>query len=275
VTPALCRTTTGAALVAALFVSAAGAAEIAPGDLAALPAADVVILGEVHDNPAHHENQASAIDAIDPAAVVFEMLSAEQAARVAPDLIDDAAALAAALDWEASGWPDFAMYHPVFLAARDAVLVGGTETREAARRAVADGAATVFGVDAALFGLDRPLPEEERGLRIDEQRVAHCDAMPEDLLPGMVEAQRLRDGWLARAAVEAHAETGGPVVIVTGNGHARADWGVPALLAEAAPGLSVLAIGQFEEAPEKTPPFDLWLVTEPADRPDPCAVFRQ
>lgn len=273
--PRRVRTATGAALAAALFVCGAGAAEIGPADLDTLPPADIVILGEVHDNPLHHANQARAIEAIAPTAIVFEMLSAGQAGRVTPDLIDDAAALGAALGWDEAGWPDFTMYHPIFLAGRNARIVAGTETRAAARRAVAEGAAAVFGARAPAFALDRPLPDDESALRIDEQRVAHCDALPEDLLPGMVEAQRLRDAWLARAAIEAHEQSGGPVVIITGNGHARADWGVPVLLEAAAPELSVLAIGQFEDAPETPPPFDLWLVTEPAERPDPCDVFRQ
>ena len=51
--------------------------------LAAAPAAaqDVVILGEIHDNPAHHEVQAERVADIQPRALVFEMLTPEQAAR--------------------------------------------------------------------------------------------------------------------------------------------------------------------------------------------------
>jgi hypothetical protein len=45
------------------------------------------------------------------------------------------------------------------------------------------------------------------------------------------------------------------------------------MLAEAAPDLRVLSIGQFEEAAADDPPFDLWLLTPPAPRPDPCAAF--
>ena len=265
----------GAALGAALFVSGGLAAEIAPAALSDLPPADIVILGEVHDNPAHHLNQAAGIAAVRPAAIVFEMLDPEQAARVTPDLLASEAGLGAALGWAEAGWPDFAMYHPIFAAAGDARIVAGTESVDAARRAMREGAAPVFGAGAGDFGLDADLPEAERAARIDEQRTAHCDALPEDLLPGMVEAQRLRDAWLARAALSAHAETGGPVVVITGNGHARRDWGVPALLARAAPGLRVLAVGQYEVEAEEAPPFDLWLVTEAVDRPDPCDVFRQ
>jgi uncharacterized iron-regulated protein len=104
---------------------------------------------------------------------------------------------------------------------------------------------------------------------------AHCDTLPASMLPGMVEAQRLRDAALARAARRALAETGGPVAVITGNGHARRDRGVPALLARAAPGLSVVSIGQLKAPPSSAAPFDFWLVTEPADRGDPCAAFER
>ena len=44
--------------------------------------ADIVILGEVHDNPAHHKHQAELMVMIEPAAVIYEMLSVDQAAAV-------------------------------------------------------------------------------------------------------------------------------------------------------------------------------------------------
>ena len=243
-------------------------------DLYDLPPADIVILGEIHDNPIHHAHQSIAVSALSPSAVVFEMLSPEQAARVTPRLVGSAEALGATLGWEASGWPDFGMYHPIFVAAGAAAIRGAAAPSEDVRQAARDGASVVFGEEAGLFGLSDPLPEAEQALREAEQLVAHCDAMPAEALPGMVEAQRLRDAWLARAALDALDETGGPVVVITGNGHARADWGVPHLIAAAAPEARVLAIGQFEEAAEPDPPFDLWIVTEAAERGDPCAAFR-
>ena len=90
----------------------------------------------------------------------------------------------------------------------------------------------------------------------------------------MVEAQRARDAGLARSALAALDETGGPVAVIAGNGHARRDRGVPALLEAARPGLAVLSVGQLETPPEENPPFDLWRVTEPAERDDPCEAFR-
>jgi uncharacterized iron-regulated protein len=231
-------------------------------------------MGEIHDNPVHHAHQAIAVEALRPSAVVFEMLSPEQATRVTPRLARSAEALGAVLGWEASGWPDFGMYHPIFVAAGEASIRGAAAPMEDVRRASRDGAAAAFGDGAARFGLDAPLPEAEQALREAGQLIAHCDALPGEMLPGMVEAQRLRDGWIARAALEALEETGGPVVVITGNGHARADWGVPALLGVAAPEVEVLAVGQFEDEAERRPPFDLWLVTDAATREDPCRAFR-
>lgn len=263
-----------AAIAAALFPFMASAERIEPTFLYDLPPADVVILGETHDNPVHHAHQAIAIEAIRPAAIVFEMLSAEDAARVTPDLIGSEAALSAVLGWEGSGWPDFSMYYPVFVAARSAEFFGAETPREEVRQAVGAGAAEAFGEEAARFGLDQPLPEPEQMLRESGQLLAHCGAIPGEALPGMVEAQRVRDGWLARAVLYARAATGGPVVVITGNGHARSDWGVPRMLARAAPDLTVLSIGQYEEEAEVDPPYDYWLVTDRAERPDPCAAFR-
>jgi len=126
-----------------------------------------------------------------------------------------------------------------------------------------------------VFGLDQPLDPVGQAEREAGQMTAHCDALPEDMASGMVEAQRLRDAALARAIVAAMAEGGGPVVVITGNGHARVDWGVPRMLGRALPGASVVSIGQFETAAPEDPPFDYWIVTATVPRDDPCAAFAE
>ncbi|MCC5985166.1 MAG: ChaN family lipoprotein [Rhodobacteraceae bacterium] len=252
----------------------ARAAEITPAALDRLPPAEIYLLGEVHDNPAHHEHQARAVAALAPSALVFEMLTPEQAARVTPETRADADTLAEVLEWEASGWPDFAMYFPIFEAAPEAAIFGAALPRAAARAAMELPPEEAFGTDAARFGLDRPLPEAEQQDREALQASAHCDMLPDTMLPAMVAIQRLRDAMLARAALDSLAATGGPVAVITGTGHVRTDQGVPLKLARAAPGVAVLALGQLEAAPDAAPPFDLWIVTDPVDRPDPCDAFR-
>jgi len=233
-------------------------------------ARNVVILGEVHDNPAHHAQQAAEVRDLQPAAVVFEMLTPEQAGRVTPELRDDAQALAEALGWSETGWPDFRMYHPIFTAAPDARVYGGHAPR---RVAMQDGVPAHFGAEAERYGLTDPLPDDQQATREALQQEAHCNALPESLLPAMVDIQRLRDAVLARAVVQAVTETGGPVAVITGNGHARRDWGITAYLARVAPELEVRVIGQTEEDAPLTGEFDEVLSAPAVDRPDPCEAF--
>lgn len=234
--------------------------------------ADVLILGEVHDNPEHHANQAALVGAMNPAALVFEMLTPAQAALAEGSELETDA-LARLLEWESSGWPDFGMYHPILLAAPEARVYGAAVPRADLRGAMRQGAAAMLGDQAATLGVTPRLPEAEQTLRETLQAQSHCNALPADLLPGMVEAQRLRDARFAASVLTALDETGGPVAVITGNGHARTDWGIPANLRAARPDLTVLALGQFEGGPGDLP-VDLWLVTGTVDRDDPCAAFR-
>lgn len=260
-------------LLALSLGGAAAAREIGPDALDRLPEVDVVILGEVHDNPVHHAHQARAVRAILPAALVFEMLGEAQVAALPSDMTD-AEDFAAATEWEARGWPDFTMYHPIFTAAPGARIYAGDVPQAVIRMAVRDGAVAAFGADAARFGLTEPLPQEMQAEQEEKMQAAHCFAMPKEALPGMVEAQRLRDATLAAAALRALRETGGPVVVITGVEHARTDIGVPAVLRRAAPGVTVLSVGQLETVPQGRPPHHLWLITDGVPgRGDPCAAF--
>jgi len=251
-------------LISAILVCVAGAAS----------AWDVIVIGEVHDNPAHHEVQAARVAGIDPAALVFEMLTPRQAGAITPQNRDDPDALAKALDWASSGWPDFAMYHPIIAAAPAARVYGAGLTRDEARAAVEGGFDRPMDGAAAEYGLDTPLPDHQQAAREALQMQAHCDALPEDMLPGMIRVQRLRDAMLARAALRAFEDTGGPVVVITGNGHARKDWGMPAVLSKVAPQLDIQVIGQTEDGVPLSGGFDEVLSALAPDRDDPCEAFR-
>ncbi len=239
--------------------------------------ASIVVMGEQHDAPAHHLNQAAWIERLAPKAVVFEMLPADLAARV-PGLLDlRGPEIGAALRWEDRGWPDFSIYLPVFQAIpREATVLGAELSREAltaAEEAVAADAGSAGADDP--FGLGTDLPAAEQAARERDLIAAHCGLLPDDAAAGMVEAQRLRDAALAGAALAAFDATGGPVAVVTGNGHARVDRGVPGLLARARPEVTVVSIGQVTE-PVAAAPYDAWVVAEaPDDRDeDPCAALR-
>lgn len=247
-----------------------------PVALAELPAtapAQIVIIGEIHDNPVHHLNQAALVARWSPAALVFEMLTPAQIAAADGINRQDQQAMESALSWDSTGWPSYQIYHPIFAASGAARLFGAAVDRSAVRRAMTDGAAAVFGLDADRFGLEASLTQVEQNAREADQMTAHCDALPLELLPGMVEAQRLRDASFAQTALTALRETGGPVVVITGSGHADVLRGIPAALTLAAPEVSTFSIGQTEGDPEITPLFDRWIVTDTIPREDPCAAF--
>jgi uncharacterized iron-regulated protein len=256
-------------LLLTLLSACAGSGSTSP---ASQGDADIIVLGEVHDNAEHHRMQAKFVRELRPAAVAFEMLTPEQAA-IANSLQDRGAALGNALAWEQSGWPDWSLYQPVFEALGDARIYGMAVPGALVSRAVTEGAAAVFEEGAADFGLTTPLPDTQQRAREALQQAVHCNMLPPSMLPGMVEAQRLRDAAFARTALRALEETGGPVVVITGTGHARVDWGVPSIIARAAPEVVVSSVGQLEETPGGTPPYDSWLVAKPAPREDPCAAF--
>lgn len=254
-------------------VTAVHADEIRTEGLLHLPDAQVYVLGEFHDSATHHENQAKAVAALAPTAMVFEMLTPEQVQSISSEERRSQTLFDAATNWSESGWPDLGLYWPIFAAAPDAVLYGGGVPRDALREAFSQGASAVFGDDAARFGLDQPLPLDQKEIRESEQFDAHCGAMPLEMMGGMVAAQRVRDANLARAALAALDEYGAPVVVITGNGHARTDWGAPAMMKLADPDLSIFSLGQLEAQSDDAPPYDAWLVTDRTERGDPCAAF--
>ncbi|WP_027257674.1 ChaN family lipoprotein [Leisingera aquimarina] len=262
-----------AACLAALSLSGVRADEVSAA-ARLLSGADVVILGEVHDNPVHHQRQAILLAKLQPRAVVWEMITAEQAAALDPETLANARLTARQLDWQNSGWPDFSLYAPVFAAAADARQYGAQVPRAEAAEAWERGVAAFFRAeDAARFGLDQPLPEVEQAEREADQQTNHCNAMPVEMLPVLVDFQRLRDAALAKAADTALAETGGPVAVITGNGHARTDRGLAVYLAKARPAVQIRSLGQSEGG-QISGTFDLLLDAGAAVRPDPCLAFQ-
>ena len=254
------------ALIAALLAAPVFAEVQPPAGM------DVYVLGEVHDNPDHHAEQARMIALIAPKTVVWEMLTPEQVLAMKDVDLSDAQALSAALDWANSGWPGFGLYHPLFVAGGEAEHRGAALSRAVLRKAIEDGALAAVGAGAKGWPLDA-LPEAEQEAREAEQREAHCDALPEPMLPGMVEAQRARDWSLASQAVAAIEAGKGPVVIITGTGHARKDWGVPALIAAARPDMNVWSLGQVEGPIVAGEPFDAIRSALPPPREDPCLTL--
>jgi uncharacterized iron-regulated protein len=262
----------GAVLGSALFCSSVTASDVPDDIVNRMAQADVVLLGEVHDNPVHHRLQAELLTRLRPRAVVWEMITEDRASILTPDLLTDPSQLQVELEWDQSGWPDFSLYAPVFAAAPEAAHFGALVSRDATEVIMQDGILSYFGSDSAKYGLDDALSDADQTTREAYQLAAHCDALPQEMLPMMVDFQRLRDAQLARVTMQALDDTGGPVVVITGNGHARRDRGVPVYLKHAQPDLNLFSLGQSEDG-LTSGVFDMVLDAPAVDRPDPCLAF--
>jgi uncharacterized iron-regulated protein len=263
--------------------------------LRALRQARFVVLGERHDQPDHHQLQARLVRALGSSgrkpALAFEMLDVARQPAVDAALTrapEDADALALAVDWAGSGWPDWSLYRPVFAAGLEAGLpvVAANLPRAQVRELVMRGPETLPAPLRTRLALDTPLPEDVAREMREEQDRAHCGHLPAERLGPMVQAQRARDAHLADRLLEADRGDGG--VLITGNGHARTDRGVPAHLARRAPERKVLAVGLLEVAPESREPtdyaasyaasalpFDYVWFTPAVPQEDPCAPLRE
>ncbi len=237
------------------------------------PGADIYLLGEIHDDARHHRRQGAIAKFLRHKALVFEMLPATLELDLSTVDTADLAALDAATGWSEFGWPGLEMYQQIFQAAPNARVYGMALPREEVRRAVGDGAAAVFGDGAEAYGLTEALPDAEQAAREKLQDEGHCNALPPEMLPGFVEAQRLRDAAFTQSALDAFEAVGGPVVVITGNGHVR-DWGMPAFFARVAPQLDVVALGQIYSDREAGA-YTHTMISPPVEREtDPCDAFK-
>ena len=254
----------------------------------AIVAARFVLLGEKHDNEDHHALQAVLLAALiahgRKPALVMEMIDVDQNEALAAQRAKtprDSDALAKAVRWEERHWPPFAFYRPIVQHALDAELpiFGGNYPNAAIKATFAPG--VVLDADH-LDDLPAPLPDPLRGSLERELAQSHCGAMPSSMIPAMVIAQRKRDESMA-SLLAAHEKPSG-AVLIAGNGHVRADRGVPYALARRTKG-SLVTVAMMEvvkgqvtpaayvEAPTQAPPYDFVWFTPRVDDGDPCAAM--
>jgi len=269
---------------------------VSPADAAARALrADLVLLGEKHDNPDHHQLQAWLIEALVRSgrkpAVAFEMIPRDRAGALAAALAlqpTDPDAVAAALDWSQSGWPPFPLYRPIFAAALapNLPIIPADLSRAERAQLRTGGLDALPAAERERLALDQPLAEGARQSLADEVRASHCGMVPESMVGAMIDVQRARDAVLADAVLGAAGSDG--AVLIAGAGHARTDRGVPLYLARRAPGRGVLSVAFVEVprgAPESEDPaerasqlgegFDLVWFTPRVDDEDACERFRE
>lgn len=232
-----------------------------PALLEDLSRARFVLLGERHDNADHHRLQAELVrrltDSGRKPVLAFEMLDVEQQPAVDASLArapQDPDALAQAVAWDKSGWPDWSLYRPIFAVGteRGLPIIGANLPRSQVKELVMRGPEALPQETWARLGLDTPLPEDVARAMRAEMHESHCGHLPEAMLDPMVLAQRARDAQMADRLLATAPDDG--ALLITGAGHARTDRGVPAQLARRAPDLPVRSVAFLEVSPDAHEP---------------------
>jgi uncharacterized iron-regulated protein len=263
--------------------------EIPPAELLRdLAAARFVLLGEKHDNPDHHRLQAWLIEGLSRAGqqrgVAFEMLPLDRADALARQRAahpHDVDGIATAVGWSELGWPEWALYRPVFAAALAAdfpVFAADLPHDVLARLRSGEPAPP----ELRRLGLDEPLPADVRDALAADLERSHCGALPAAALDRLLPIQRARDAQLAAALTRAAQRDGG--VLIAGAGHAGRVSGVPRYLDRSARGMSIASVALLEVDPgardvssalDPPPPYDYLWFTPRIDVEDPCERFRE
>jgi uncharacterized iron-regulated protein len=228
----------------------------------------IVLLGEVHDNAAQHTLRLRAFDALLATgarpALLLEQFDRERQgdidrARDGAPGREGAERVIAAASQPNAGW-QWAYYKPFIERALEHGLpiVAANVSRDDARNVIAQG--------LAASGFDAQVPPEIEAGQTAGIEASHCGMVDSALARRMTAAQVARDQFMARS-IERHADRG--VVLLTGNGHARRDIGVPRWLPPALRARSV-SIGLLEEGDAPTAAFDHVFMTARQERPDPC-----
>lgn len=283
----------GSASAGVIWDSAAGHAIDADTLVRRAAEADIVILGEAHDNPDHHRLEHWLLEALAARAPVRALVMEQfdvarqaelDAVAVAPAGADRAAQLQTIMG---RGW-DWPLYQPVVMAAidRHIALRAANTSRRTLQTVARDGMGALGAGEAERLGLSIPWSAAQQA-QLEENIVkGHCGMLPATAAGAVARSQRVRDAVMADTLLSAATPKTGPVLGIFGREHARRDLAIPLYLAARASGMRVLSIGMVEadgETDGQAPAGDVlhgplgplhdYLIVTPAlqREGDPCA----
>jgi uncharacterized iron-regulated protein len=240
--------------------------------------ADIVLLGETHDNPAHHATQRRLLESLADRkpALVMEQFDLEQQTSLNAILRShdtQQEKLLALKTLMKPGW-QWSGYEGLLSTAleRNLPVLAANISREALREVSRNGVATLGTGASAQLGLDAGWSAAQQASLRQEVEAAHCGMLPEAAVGAMVDAQRVRDAIMADRLLS----TTGSAVAILGRGHVRQDLAVPVYLKQRAPQKKVLSVALAEGgvAPDAPQPYDYVIPAEAVSRAeDPCAGF--
>ena len=207
------------AVTSLLFLTACASPPAMPG--IAQSNTELLLLGEQHDAPRHHQLQREVVDALSSrgalAALALEMAdSGTSTSGLPPTASEDD--VRRALRWDSVGWP-WENYAPAVMAAVAAgvTVVGANLPRERLRPAMADATFDTLLTGPAMLSQQQAIRE------------GHCGLLPETQIGPMTRVQIARDQAMANTLTQLSVP-GKTVVLIAGSGHVDAEIGVPRYL---------------------------------------------
>ena len=178
----------------------------------------LLLLGEQHDDPAHHQQESAMVHALAQrgtlAALALEMAdSGNSTAGLTPQAGEEQ--VRRALRWDGEGWPwqDYAT--AVMTAVGAGVPVVGVNLERARLRATM----TDSSLDTALTAV--AMQAQQKAIRD-----GHCGLLPESQIVPMTRMQVARDRHMA-AELTGLVMPGKTVLLIAGAGHVEPQLGVP------------------------------------------------
>ncbi|MFT5539860.1 MAG: putative iron-regulated protein, partial [Alphaproteobacteria bacterium] len=196
--------------------------------------ADLVMVGETHDNPDHHQIQAWAVGSLFAAGkqpgIAIEMIRENQQAALKRYLQahpGDVAGLGPALKWKRSGWAAWRHYAPILAPVAEAALpILGANLPRPMIRAIARQGFAALGPRQAILGLTKPMPDTIIKEMAREIADVHCGQIAAKRAKPFAHIQIARDAVMAEHLTRAARTAGGRGVLIAGSGHVRRDRGV-------------------------------------------------
>lgn len=250
-----------------------------------IAAADFALLGEIHDNPAHHHIQTQLLGRMvargkRPALAMEQFDTEWQSAIDAANASGATATAVAQAGHLAGGW-EWHLYRPmVALAVKERLPIVAANLSRPRARTIASGGVDVLGKgEPERLALDQPWSTTQNATLRSLLVAGHCGE-DSPMIDKLIHVQRSKDATMADRIL---AGKGGAVAIV-GRSHARADIGVPLYLKARAPEKRLLSLGLLEVEEDRVAPgdypdaaaglHDLVWFTPRSRRPDSCETFQ-
>ncbi len=246
-------------------------------------AADFVLLGETHDNPAHHRIQNWLLKKLsskgEGVSLVMEQFNFEQQAAIDAAMAAPTGSLQQLKQIMVTGW-EWPQYQPLIDTAKDRHLpiIAANLSRNRLQQVSRLGFAVLGRGESSRLRLDDGWTAAQQTQLEKDIVDGHCGMLPATAAAAVVRAQRARDAMMADALLQVQS---GTAVAIFGREHVRRDLSVPHYLAARAPNRKAVVIGLIESDGRYTPQelamgelgrrYDYLVLTAPVQRDtDPC-----